>query len=93
MIKYQTTIKDNIHSHERYETLKNALSKYENQDAIEFTKNSLSGKFGFLCQYDRKKGMDTVWSSIYSLSEKKVYIAEGNPSRKVFKEDKRLKFL
>ena len=31
----------------------------------------LSGKYGFMCQYDRKKGADTVWSVVYDLKNKK----------------------
>ena len=58
----------------------------------DFAKKLISGDYGFLCQYDRKLNFDTVWSSIYSIKNKKIYIAEGNPSRKKFKEDKRLKF-
>ena len=53
----------------------------------------LSGKHGFMCQYDRKKGADTVWSVVYDLKNKKIYRVEGNPSRKKYKEDKRFKFL
>ena len=52
----------------------------------------LSGKKGFLCQYDRKKGMDTIWSAIYDLTANKIYRVEGNPSRKRFKEDMRFHF-
>lgn len=53
----------------------------------------MSGKHGFMCQYDRKKGADTVWSVVYDLKNKKIYRVEGNPSRKKYKEDKRFKFL
>ena len=86
MIEYQTDLYDDIYSNERYNTLKNASGKYD----LDFGKNLLSGKYGFICQYDRKKHIDTIWSSIYSLKQNKIYRAEGNPSRKKFKEDKRL---
>ena len=46
-----------------------------------------------MCQYDRKTGADTVWSVIYDIQNLKVYRVEGNPSRKQFEEDKRLKFV
>lgn len=49
-------------------------------------------EYGFMCQYDRKAGADTVWSVIYDIKEQKIYRVEGNPSRKGFKEDKRFKF-
>lgn len=90
MKKYNTNIEDDIHSNDRYITMQNAF-KYHNYD-LNFAKKLLSGEYGFLCQYDRKLNFDTVWSSIYSLKNKKVYISEGNPSRKKFKEDKRIKF-
>ena len=46
-----------------------------------------------MCQYDRKKGADTVWSVVYDLKNKKIYRVEGNHSRKKYKEDKRFSFL
>ena len=58
-----------------------------------YKRQILSGKHGFMCQYDRKKGADTVWSVVYDLKNKKIYRVEGNPSRKKYKEDKRFKFL
>ena len=45
-----------------------------------------------MCQYDRKKNADTVWSVIYDVKYRKIYIVEGNPSREQFQEDKRLRF-
>lgn len=52
----------------------------------------LKGDYGLTCQYDRRKGMDTIWSSIYDLKRKNIYICEGNSKRKKFKLDRRLKF-
>ena len=88
MIKYNTKLKDDVYSHERYTTLKNAF--INNKYNLDFSKDLLSGKYGFLCQYNNE--IDTVWSSIYSIKNKKIYRAEGNPSRKKYEEDKRLKF-
>ena len=45
-----------------------------------------------MCQYDRRKGADTVWSVVYDVKNKKIYRVEGNPSRKPYKEDLRFKF-
>ena len=91
MKKYNTNMHDDVYSHERYNTLEKAFRNY-NHD-FDFAKNLLSGKYGFLCQYDRKNlSIDTIWSSIYSIKNKKVYRAEGNPSRKKYNEDKRLIF-
>ena len=52
----------------------------------------LKGEKGFLCQYNRTKGFDTIWSSVYDIKNKIVYRCEGNPRRKKFNIDKRLKF-
>lgn len=83
---------DDWKSDERYKTVYTALKENINNYSFELVKNILSGRYGFMCQYDRKKGADTVWSSIYILNENKIYRTEGNPSRKKYREDKRLKF-
>lgn len=53
--------------------------------------NLLGGKYGFMCQYDRKTNADTVWSVVYDLKNKQIWRVEGNPGRKKFKEDTRFK--
>lgn len=83
---------DDWNSEERYRTACQALKKqchYSLQYAIDI----LSGKYGFMCQYDRKNGGDTVWSVIYDLKDRKIWRVEGNPSRKKYKEDKRFRFV
>ncbi len=45
-----------------------------------------------MCQYDRKTDADTVWSVIYDIKNSAIYRVEGNPKRKTFKKDIRLKF-
>lgn len=47
---------------------------------------------GFMCQYYRKTDADTVWSVIYDITNNDIYRVEGNPRRKEFKKDTRLKF-
>lgn len=47
----------------------------------------LSGDFGFMCEYDRSTGKDTVWSCVYDLPSSQVYRAAGNPAKNPFKED------
>lgn len=81
---------DNWKAEERYKTMNDFFSK--NKPTIESCKKLLGGEYGFMCQYDRKKNADTVWSVIYNLTEKKIYRVEGNPGRKQFKEDLRFKF-
>ena len=91
MRQYRNPGIDDWRSDERYRVAKTAL---ENADrwSLEFAKDLLSGRHGFMCQYDRSSGYDTVWSSIYDLGQNKIYRAEGNPARKKFLEDTRLKF-
>lgn len=45
-----------------------------------------------MCQYDRKTDADTVWFVIYDIKNSEIYRVEGNPKRKTFKKDIRLKF-
>lgn len=84
--------KDNWQAEERYETLTSYLSQHHTELDLEKAQELLAGKHGFLCQYDRKTGKDTVWSAVYDLTKKKIYRAEGNPGRKKFKEDSRFEF-
>lgn len=88
MQPYQSKGMDDCHSQERYQTLATALKDCPDY-SLSFAKDLLSGKKGFLCQYDRRQGLDTVWSSIYDLTNTKIYRVEGNPARKSFIEDKR----
>lgn len=81
---------DGWRSQERYETAGRALAG--NPFSMELLADILSGKHGFLCQYDRKTGADTVWSVLYDLKRKAVYRAEGNPSRRKYREDRRMRF-
>ncbi|MDE7244919.1 MAG: acyl-CoA--6-aminopenicillanic acid acyltransferase [Oscillospiraceae bacterium] len=70
---------DGWRSEERYETLTRAHIKGVS-DAIAL----LSGKKGFLCQYDPGFIGDTVWSVVYDLTGEKTYLSEGNPGRTAF---------
>lgn len=90
MQAYQYDGIDDCHSHERYETLLKSFEGCTNY-SLDFAKELLSGEKGFMCQYDRKQGLDTIWSSIYDLTDTKIYRVEGNPSRKPFKEDNRVR--
>ena len=83
---------DSWHSELRFQTADDALRKHKDNYSLSFAKDLLVGKYGFICQYDRKKNADTVWSAIYDGKNMRFYRVEGNPSRKPFKEDKRLKY-
>ena len=78
---------DNWKAKERYETFSKAFK--ENKTSISFSKNVLKGEYGFMCQYDRSKNADTVWSVVYNLTSKEIYRCEGNPRRKTYKLDTR----
>lgn len=82
---------DDWNSRERHEVAYKALFENKDNFSFELAKNILCGKYGFMCQYNRRMGADTVWSVIYDLKNKKIFRVEGNPSRKNFKEDTRLK--
>lgn len=77
----------------RYKTLINALDQYATPMDVGTAQALLSGKYGFLCQYDRKTGKDTVWSVLYDLTDMRIYRAERNPSRRRFREDPRFQLL
>lgn len=88
MSLYKCNLKDDIRSHERFQTLES--QEYSNYK-LENLKELLRGEKGFLCQYNRQESFDTIWSSIYDIKESKIYRCEGNPSRRKFVEDKRRK--
>ena len=91
MKQYNNLSIDDWKSNERYQVAYSALQQNKNRLSLNLAKNILCGKYGFMCQYDRKKDADTVWSVIYDTRNKKIYRAEGNPSRRAFKEDCRFK--
>ena len=89
MQKYNLKDIDNWQSDERYKTIENILNLKAHTFDLENSINLLSGKNGFICQYDKKGEKDTIWSVIYDLKNKEIYRAEGNPSRKSFIKDKK----
>lgn len=93
MRQYRNPEIDDWRSEERYQTVISALTQYrETTPPIPFAQSLLSGEFGFLCQYDRSKNADTVWSVVYDLTDRQIWRVEGNPSRKPFSQDTRMKF-
>lgn len=93
MAEYNNHAIDNWHSDERYSVAYNVLKENRNHFSVGLARDILSGKHGFMCQYERNKGADTVWSVIYDIKNKKIFRVEGNPSRKKFVEDTRMKFI
>lgn len=79
---------DDWFARRRHETLERALSADAPTDAAG-AQELLSGRQGFLCQYDRAEGRDTVWSAVYDLGRGEIFRAEGNPARVPFHRDLR----
>ncbi len=92
MKSYRVESFDDWNAKERYETIQSAFSQERTTDAVSFAMNVLRGKYGFLCQYDRTTGKDTVWSVVYDVGEGKLWQCEGNPSREDYVEDGRFVF-
>lgn len=92
MIPFCRPTEDDWQAEERYQTLVQALSTRGRKLDIQGAMDLLSGKMGFLCQYDRGLGRDTVWSSVYHASSGRLWRAEGNPGRVPFHRDCRLSF-
>jgi len=82
---------DDWRSMERYQTVRNTLHQHASDFSLQLVEDILSGNYGFMCQYDRKQGADTVWSVVYDVKANAIYRVEGNPSRRAFKEDLRWK--
>jgi predicted choloylglycine hydrolase len=76
----------------RYKTAYNTLSKENEKDGVKLSKDLLSGKYGFMCQYKKELNFDTVWSSVFNLKSGEVFRAEGNPCKtKYIKDDRYIK--
>ena len=84
-----TSGKGEFFSYERYMTAYNAFKDQKIDDDILFSKELLSGEYGFMCQYNKNLNFDTIWSSIFDMTSSKVYRAEGNPKQKKYVEDER----
>lgn len=62
----------------------------EKRMTFEKCKELLSGKRGFLCQYEKKLHFETIWSAVYDLNSLCNEICEGNPAKSAFWTDTRL---
>ena len=93
MLNYRNTEIDDWRAEDRYKTAHTALQNKPETASFEYAKDILGGKFGFMCQYDRNTNADTVWSVVYDLKRKQIWRAEGNPSRKIFREDNRMSLI
>ncbi len=64
MRPYNNDEVDSWKAEERYAVAYNALKEHKGSFTFELIRDILSGKYGFMCQYDRKTDADTVWSVI-----------------------------
>ena len=88
MAPYRREMGDDWQAEERYGTLTRALSRLGPAMDVQQGADLLAGRLGFLCQYDRARGQDTVWSVLWDGD--RLWRAEGNPGRVPFQEDRRL---
>lgn len=93
MKEYRKENIDDWKSDIRYSVAYQTLKTYNHCLSIDIARDILKGKYGFMCQYDRKTGADTVWSVIYDVKNFRILRVEGNPSRKSYKEDNRFRFI
>jgi predicted choloylglycine hydrolase len=91
MWQYDASDRNAYRSADRYQTAYNALLSMDCSDGIAYAKDILSGKHGFICQYAKHLNFDTIWSSVFDVSNQKIYRAEGNPAKAKFREDSRLR--
>lgn len=89
MKEYNTSNWNIYSSDKRYQTAYKALKRIDSVDGVEHAKNILSGKHGFMCQYEKALNFETIWSSVFDITNNKIYRAEGNPQRTKYAEDKR----
>ena len=76
----------------RWSTLQKVLSQRGADLTLREAQNLLAGRYGFLCQYDRSRDQDTVWSVVCDLGQGALYRAIGNPARSPFQLDRRFSF-
>ncbi len=89
MLEHEAKFKNTFDSKLRYETAYNALNSFTT-NPIDYSKELLSGKFGFMCQYEKKLNFDTIWATVFDLGNRIIYRAEGNPKKTKFILDARL---
>ena len=77
---------DTWRAEERYGTMRRVLEREGKTITLSGVQALLAGQKGFLCQYDRSTGRDTVWSAACDLTRRRCLLAEGNPGRTAFRE-------
>ena len=80
---------DDYDSAKRYRVVMDSFKDKLTDDYLETTKQLLKGNYGFMCQYE-DPDFETVWSSIFNLTDLMIYRAEGDPRKKKYITDSRL---
>ena len=86
----QNPTDDSFHSGLRYRTIYKVLKEGSAEDGVEQSKLILSGRHGFVCQYEKALNCETIWSSVFDITGGKIYRSEGDPRRNKYIEDCRL---
>ena len=73
-------VADDWQAKERYQTMQRSLKKQGKN--IAFAKTLCKGEYGFMCQYEKNSGKDTVWSVIYHGHG--MELAKGNPQEQEY---------
>ncbi|MGE5327879.1 MAG: C45 family autoproteolytic acyltransferase/hydrolase [Deltaproteobacteria bacterium] len=89
MWKHDASDRNVYFSEARYQTAYDALKNIDYNDGVEHAKSILSGKHGFMCQYGKELNFETIWSSVFDVTNGKVFRSEGNPQKVKYIEDKR----
>ena len=90
MWKHDRSNRDVYSSETRYQTANNALKNAGYKNSVQHAKSILSGKYGFMCQYEKGLNFKTIWSSVFDITNNKIFRAEGDPRKTKYIEDKRL---
>jgi predicted choloylglycine hydrolase len=91
MKKHEISTGNTFHSEERYRTAYTALLNKTKCSPADYAMDILQGKHGFMCQYDKSQNFETIWSSVFDLSDLTLYLAGGDPRRSAYLKDLRLK--
>ena len=88
MQQYNSEDENWYQTRDRLATLESVLA--DEHMSFEKCKELISGKRGFLCQYEKKLHFETIWSAVYDLNSLCNEICEGNPVKSAFRPDTRL---
>ena len=80
-------------SRQRYQTAYDALKDMHVADGVRYAQEILGGQHGFMCQHHPSLNFETIWSSVFDVTHKRIYRAEGDPRRVEFREDMRSRFI